>query len=489
MRNRILYWTAIFAIMLGLSFWTCQYVEGSLSDCHDATCRISTPNDYRGTGCAFERAGGLIYVLTNAHVVKQHKTVNCVFWKAGHRSTPFQALVVARVLNDQCDAAVLQIPEALFMGNLPKVIPLARPTRKIAVGETILTVGCPEAKWASGLKGHALGYEGWKLAFTPTPADGRSGSAIFDATGEQIIGLLFAREVNDRYGYAVSIQALHRNLAASIKHTVHTGREDCPDCNESVGLGDGLPLPYGGRLMPWRNKEPEIAPPVAPTPYPTLPQPTPAPQPPVDLTPLGEKLDKIAELLEVVQQNTTPALVPVPEPEVRPPGVPSDPTEHDSITQALEMATENEEKIAELDEQVLDLGQGHLETKAVTASLATALDNAKKENGSVVERLQARIAEAKEEGAEGAKAVATKVVWDIVKSYGFGPVGVVGLLVFLVWRRIKTGESVVRRLRSHAKRGRLRISKLRRKLGEGTDEDDEIDEEDEAEEAEEVAEA
>ena len=83
----------------------------AISDCIDATCRISA-GDARGTGCAFEHSQGYVYVLTNAHVVGANDTVTCEFWRAGHRSEPIRGRVMVRVDDGQCDAAVIAVPDS-----------------------------------------------------------------------------------------------------------------------------------------------------------------------------------------------------------------------------------------------------------------------------------------------------------------------------------------------------------------------------------------
>lgn len=525
----LLYWAAITAAVLTLSLWVCSQAEGSLSDCHDATCRISDG----GTGVAFRQGQGHIYVLTNAHVVDSRQQVSCEFWRAGYQSVPLTATVVARVLNDECDAAVLAIPtEAFAFGQLPKIIPLAQPGRVVRKGETILTVGCPRLEWATGLKGHALGYLGSKLIFRPTPAGGRSGSAIFDGRGEEIVGLLSHRDEGAGYGLAVSVQALREHLAtagkqaSTIRRTYdlplpipperrHT-QSQCPNGKNCPIHGSaGLLRPESPPILPWRKgqeQQPQPMPPQSNPTYPGLPvpMPAPAPTPSVDLSPLHEQLGEITKLLQEMKDGRqAESLTPMPEAKV-PRSVPSNlynmpdgliVEQSTAIDKVFGLAGENQRGLLELGESVEgalkevktvkeDVGfakQIAGEAAEMSHTNAEGLVNAKKENGSVVERLQARIAQAKEDGAEGTKEVAKKVVWDIIKSYGLGPVGVIGVVVFLIYRRINTGESVVRRLRAHAKRGRQRISKLRQKMGEDTDADDEADEDDEAET--EVAEA
>ncbi|HUT11872.1 MAG TPA: serine protease [Thermoguttaceae bacterium] len=207
----LLYWiVAVLAIVL-ITLWAAGLATASIADCIDATCRITAKDGGRGTGCAFERSQGYVYVLTAAHVVGDSQTVQCEFWRAGHQSSPLPATVIQR--SPEADAAVVAVPESAFGGLVPKTIPVGPRDFVVRPGETVTSVGCANGTWSTGFRGHALGYEGSDLHFVPTPANGRSGSAIFDAEGRVIVGLLRARTGDDTQGIATSLQTLHAALA------------------------------------------------------------------------------------------------------------------------------------------------------------------------------------------------------------------------------------------------------------------------------------
>ena len=74
------------------------------------------------------------------------------------------------------------LPATVFDGVLPAVRSAwPRETTWFTPGETLRSVGCANGTWATGWTGHALGYDDDGLRFVPAPANGRSGSAIFDA--------------------------------------------------------------------------------------------------------------------------------------------------------------------------------------------------------------------------------------------------------------------------------------------------------------------
>ena len=172
------YWAVAALAIVFLSLWAARVSHGAISDCIDATCRVTTADGSRGSGCVFEISRGRVYVLTAAHVVGASETAQCEFWRHGHRSRSIPGWVITRVENDHCDAAVVALEESSFRGILPKVIPVAPRNHIVPPGATLTSVGCANGAWSTGWKGHALGYRGADLHFRPTPADGRSGSAI-----------------------------------------------------------------------------------------------------------------------------------------------------------------------------------------------------------------------------------------------------------------------------------------------------------------------
>lgn len=294
--------------------------EASLADCIEATCRIKSSDGGTGTGCAFERSKGLVYVLTNAHVVGADREVTCVFWHRGHESRPVTGQVIARATGG-VDAAILTIPESRFGRFPPKIIPLAKRGYELRSGQTITSVGCAKGAWSTAWKGHALG----PANFLPPPADGRSGSALFDARGEQIVGLIFGRDKTDSPGYSVTVGQIYQGFSAwangrgassAPRIVLRFAHDDGgwrvarrtrspPSCGP-----DGCPngtqlLPYRrynnerlGQLQQQQQQQPQIQL------YPTLPPyqaaPQLAPRPEVDFSGVNARLDRIAQLLESI---------------------------------------------------------------------------------------------------------------------------------------------------------------------------------------------
>jgi len=252
----------------------------AIDDCYDATCRIST-GDARGTGCVFEISNGRVFVLTNAHVVGNAPTVYCEFWRRGYRSSKIAGIVLHR--NIRIDAAIVSLPAGSFADILPLVIPLAGRDYLPQVGETIASVGCAKGAWATGLKGHVVGHEGIRFGFVPPPANGRSGSAIFDAGGTKIIGLLHARTMDNSVGYAISAANIHRAIRNEALLT-------------TVDFEGGIRFGCPGGICPVPKPKPQAA-----GPWPGL-QAQPGTSSGVE-----DKLDTVIGKLNVVIDQTAPA--------------------------------------------------------------------------------------------------------------------------------------------------------------------------------------
>ena len=307
----------IFYCLLCLLSFCPLPAHAALDDCIDATCRITATRGAKmdcGSGCAFAVKRGHIFVLTAGHVVEQGQTVQCEFWRRGHQSIPIAGRVIAR--SSEADAAIVAVPTASLAGWLPGIVPIAPKGLVLRPGEAVTSVGCAKGAWPTGWKGHVLDLQGIDLCFTPTPADGRSGSAVFDAEGRYIVGLLRARrnekgnESSGNYGIATCLPALYQAFENKVQHRVQCPGGNCPGGN--------------CQLMPWRRQQEkqqqqQPAPQYAPGQggiWPSMPSMPPAAAPQsVDLDPLQKSLEEISdgqkELIELLKQLKTPEPLPV----------------------------------------------------------------------------------------------------------------------------------------------------------------------------------
>lgn len=301
------WWAVLWLLLSGQCF-------GDLSTCIEATCRVTATTSFEqsvGTGCAFARTGDRLWIWTCEHVVRGSNQVQCEFWHRGHQSRPIPGTVT--LCSSRVDAAVIAIELRYFAdGPIPPTIPLAAPDEMPVPGTTLCSVGCANGAWATAWKGHLAKISRADLYCWPSPAGGRSGSAVFDAAGEKIIGILYGRGKSDGICVVTHVSALYREFDIPV-----TSRTQCP----------------GGFCRPPRNWRP------APTPrepggqngsgkgpWDSLPpQPEPLSPgnfevPPLPDTALGDELDRANGTLEriasdtgAIRQQTKPAAEPKPE--------------------------------------------------------------------------------------------------------------------------------------------------------------------------------
>ena len=135
----------------------------------------------------------------------------------------------------------------------------------IRPGDAIISVGCASGAWATAWKGHALGTEGGDLHFVPAPANGRSGSAVFDAEGRRIVGIVRARAADGSDGVATSVQAVYRAFDAAFSGArprtpacmAGGGKPALVQCPNGQCPNGQCPLQNDRYLLPYRQKQAE----------------------------------------------------------------------------------------------------------------------------------------------------------------------------------------------------------------------------------------
>jgi hypothetical protein len=325
-------WIAVAVMTAALVAATATPAHAGLSECIDATCRIRCPDGSMGSGCVFHVGDGQVYVLTAGHVLVReavpggrptwHDAVRCTFWHRGHESSPIAGRVAAARYDREGDCAVVLVPAAAFDGVLPPAIPIAgKGDPQPVAGDTIVQVGCAYGTWATAVTGHALGYRGNEILFLPIPARGRSGSALFDAAGTRIVGIVTAQEGDQpgriTHGKGTALGSIWGAFAGDqrFSHTVgwRLGGGFRPPCQPGMPC---CPTPQQARPAPaWQPQpmqpqQPQEAQPVWPTlpnagatpvgPTPDAAVPTTPAAPAVDLAPLQEDLATIqARLLKI----------------------------------------------------------------------------------------------------------------------------------------------------------------------------------------------
>jgi flagellin-like hook-associated protein FlgL len=459
--------TALVAVALTLcSAWFVAAARADWNRCVDATCRVRLADGSCGSGCVFEATPSTVFVLTCAHVVEGGNAVACDFWRGGHQSSPIAGTVIAR--QKDIDAAVVAIPTASFGGRVPPAVPIAARSETLRPGDTLTSVGCAEGAWATAWKGHVLSHQGGDLLFSPPPANGRSGSAVFDAGGTRIVGIVRARsEKTGGHGLAVSVQALYS--AFSPTSTAWIAQRTIARTGVPVQCGPGgCQLGQGGGggapqyMLPYRNRQAQEKPQAAPqiVPWPTLPaaeamQPQ---TPPIDIRPLDEKLSRIAAILDEMRRPLPPAPgTPQASPPAAPPTTPM-PAANDESAKLAQAAMAAVEQVAGATQQSVAEAKAEaskateVATKAgeSVGGLHAAIEQIKEslsENGTISQRFHARVDRVRGELEEklGREATDREVRLGYVKDLVMDKVadgGAVGLAkalglpvagVFIVW--------------------------------------------------------
>lgn len=265
-------------VLLGcvaLAMWAGQAC-GALPDCIDSTCRVTPGDGGSGTGSVFLIEDGYVYVLTNAHVATTIR-VGLEFWSDGHLSRKIYGSTVLRSVSR--DVAVIAVETSVFGRFLPTAIPLAPLETELYQGQAVFSVGCANGSWATAWRGHVHEQPGdGRVAFNPTPALGRSGSAIYDSAGEHIVALLNLQrwdKPKDQggkpiWGIAVDIENIYAAIYGSGVKTSYnvTDRERFwPPQKQAQECGpQGCPTPQWrgspqsgrGYILPYRQKQQQI---------------------------------------------------------------------------------------------------------------------------------------------------------------------------------------------------------------------------------------
>ena len=203
-------------------------VSGALADGRDAvsaTCRVRWEGGI-GTGVAYYgKVGPDVYVMTARHVMNDKgsfaKSAACEFFLG----SPDALSVTGTVMYPAADVDIvaIRLPKARFGGKLPAIVPLAKEPPK--PGDVLISVGCRYGEVPTAFKTRVVGYRGTDMVFDVTPAEGRSGSAMFNADGTAVCGLLVARDDESRVGIAESVVSFVKAVG---RKTLQCGPGGCP---------------------------------------------------------------------------------------------------------------------------------------------------------------------------------------------------------------------------------------------------------------------
>ena len=187
-----------------------------------ASCRIFA-GGRRGSGVIFDADADSYRVLTNAHVVgRRGNRVGLEFEHSGYRSGRIAGRVVRSHVapNASIDLAIVELPRSAFPGPMP-VVSVAEggaQDKGLSDGETVLTVGAQGGAAVSLQRGHIVRQTRNLIYYKPEALPGRSGSPLFDATANRIVGLV-AWRTGDGHGLAMNAAQVQSFVRGEVADT------------------------------------------------------------------------------------------------------------------------------------------------------------------------------------------------------------------------------------------------------------------------------
>ncbi len=202
--------------------------HASIRDVLNATCRIVVKHSddtwHRGSGTIYKIDKESVYIITAGHLINHSALSSVNFYVDGE---PYPRMIAVTY---QCiykadspkrffsflesgnrDFAIIKMPKSqfsYFKKSIPKPIPLANDILTLADNGTIISAGCPNGDWPTAFIGHIESAKTNGLYFQPKPHQGRSGSGIFDISGEVIVGIVLWRL--PAVGYGINHRQIHK---------------------------------------------------------------------------------------------------------------------------------------------------------------------------------------------------------------------------------------------------------------------------------------
>ena len=182
--------------------------DAALEDAVKASCRVRAPGGIGSGVCIMNEPD--VIVLTNEHVVESSKTATCEFLWDTQISARVSGTVIWKNSSGNADMALIRIDPKEFRGRVPNAVMLAPPGYKYPVGTPLVWIGCAGGIEPAVIKGKIAKYSSDVMWVTPKVRSGESGSGVFDADGNYLLGLVYA--TNSSYGVAQATDLLHTRL-------------------------------------------------------------------------------------------------------------------------------------------------------------------------------------------------------------------------------------------------------------------------------------
>jgi len=157
---------------------------------YEATVRVSVSGGI-GTGTVFHEDEKHYYILTNEHVISGNPYANIEFSKAHWPSGKIRGKVIAKKHTSglSIDVAIVRITKSSINNVKLPVIPIGR-TAPTMETRLLLTCGCQAGARPSLQQCIIVERRNNLIKYRPTSLPGRSGSALTDPEGKEILGLV-----------------------------------------------------------------------------------------------------------------------------------------------------------------------------------------------------------------------------------------------------------------------------------------------------------
>lgn len=166
-------------------------IQDRLTRIVESTVRVSVSGG-TGTGTVFNEDENFYYILTNAHVVGNSRTVGLEFTKNHFASPRYVGEVEKRsLLSGQAfDVAVVKIAKSTLPAHIKlPVMEIAGPNDKPRQ-ILLVTCGCQAGEMPSVQLTATTKQDDKVIYYLPTSRPGRSGSSLVDIEGNKIYGLV-----------------------------------------------------------------------------------------------------------------------------------------------------------------------------------------------------------------------------------------------------------------------------------------------------------
>ncbi len=246
----------IMILIMGIaSFCDAQDIpDDRLQRIYEATVRVKC-NGGIGTGTVFDQDAEYYYILTNDHVVDGGQYSVTIEYTKSHRKS---GRISAKVIGTKhtkgltFDIAILRVLKSKIGKTLP-VIPIGS-----AKPSLLLTTGCQAGAIQSTQQCLVKERRNNLIYYNPTSLPGRSGSAMTDVEGKEILGLVaWMTGGSDSVGVAMSGASI-KDWCYSIVNANRVGDFVRVRELETMVIEGIEPLPQGAVPIPLATEEDSI---------------------------------------------------------------------------------------------------------------------------------------------------------------------------------------------------------------------------------------